>query len=136
MTIHDQSRLTVTRTDLGDPSTHASATGRAYLGLGAPQLSQLRDWRHRGMGKGLVSERDLNPHVCDLRRYLPRPCREAHNHQVDHRGAVVGVAAGRHPTDSTPTTGRDGGSATRSDATAVTSDKTSRIANLEGSLKS
>ena len=34
---------------------------------------QPRYWRHRGMGKGLVSERDLNPHVCDLRRCGPGP---------------------------------------------------------------
>jgi hypothetical protein len=40
----------------------------------APQRSQPRDWRHRDMGKGLVSEMDLNPHVCDLRRCLPGPC--------------------------------------------------------------
>src|SRR6516225_1813292 len=40
---------------------------------------QPRDWRHRGMGKGLVSERDLDPHVCDLRLCVPRPYREAHN---------------------------------------------------------
>jgi hypothetical protein len=27
-----------------------------------------QDWRHRGMCKRLVSERDLNSHICDLQR--------------------------------------------------------------------
>jgi hypothetical protein len=29
-----------------------------------------RDWPHRSMRKGLMSERDLNSHLCDLRLYL------------------------------------------------------------------
>jgi 2-polyprenyl-6-methoxyphenol hydroxylase-like FAD-dependent oxidoreductase len=47
--------------------------------FGAPQRGQPRDWRHRGMGKGLVSERDLNSHVRDLRLCVAGRCREVHN---------------------------------------------------------
>jgi len=46
---------------------------RAESALGAPQWGQPRAWRDCGMGKGLVSERDLNSHVCDLRRCSPGP---------------------------------------------------------------
>jgi hypothetical protein len=42
-------------------------------------MGQPRDRRHRGIGKGLVSGRDLNPHVRDLRLCVPGPYREAHN---------------------------------------------------------
>ena len=65
-------------------------TGRARAGLGwMAGLGAARreltagldpgpahDWRHRGMGKGPVSERDLNSHVCDLRLRVPGSCRE------------------------------------------------------------
>ena len=63
---------------------------------GAPQRGQPRDWRHRGMGKGLVSERDLNPHVCDLRLCVAGPYQEAYNRRSGACMCVRGPSAPKY----------------------------------------
>lgn len=50
-----------------DPQRLGQPDSRKYS-IRAPQQGQTQDWHHRGMCKGLVSERDLNSHVCDLQR--------------------------------------------------------------------
>jgi hypothetical protein len=68
------------------------STESAESALGA-SMGQPRDWRHRGMGKGLVSDRDLNPHVCDLRRCVPGPYSEADNRRSESCMSVRGPSA-------------------------------------------
>ena len=75
-----EKRSTAEQADLRAPTSILTLLiGRAKSALGAPQWGQPRDWRDRGMGKGLVSERDLNPHVPDLRLCVPEPYQEKHD---------------------------------------------------------
>jgi hypothetical protein len=90
---------TADRSCMPYPDRHARSSSRTGQSerrhqltdsFGAPQWGQPRDWRDRGMGKGLVSERDSNPHGCDLRRCSPAPYRQADNRRSESCACVRG----------------------------------------------